>query len=137
MSGAYRNVNRWDTFVSMKLSISFENNKEVKLTSKIRFKKTVRPEAKKEAKQLIAEYGISDAGGLILIRAIADSMTIELDSMDIVAIDGLTVTDRFGQIKSHPLCSVIRDSRAQKLAALKALNLDLEPIKPIGRPPGK
>ena len=45
--------------------------------------------------------------------------------------------DRFGQVKSHPLLSVERDSRAQYLAALKALNLDLEPLrdKP-GRPGG-
>jgi len=87
---------------------------------------------------LIDEYGISDAGGLLYIQSFADAYTQELAAMDIVAVDGLTFLDRFNQIKSHPLCSIIRDARSQKLAALKHLNLDLEPLrdKP-GRPGGK
>ena len=103
----------------------------------IRFKKTVRPEAKREALRLIDEYNITDAGGLLYIRTFADAFTQELNSMDVVEKDGLSFEDRFGQIKSHPLCSVIRDSRAQKMAALKSLNLDIEPLrdKP-GRPRG-
>lgn len=105
--------------------------------TKIRFKKNVRAEAKREAKRIIDEYGIDDAGGLLYIRTFADAFTQELNAMDIVSKDGLTFQDRFGQIKSHPLCSVIRDARSQKLAALKALNLDIEPLKDRpGRPVG-
>ncbi len=44
--------------------------------------------------------------------------------------------DRFVQRKPHPLLAAERDARAQMLAALKALNLDLEPLKDRGRPPG-
>ena len=103
----------------------------------IRFKKNVRPEAKKKARLYKTEYGISDAYGLDLLETYADAFTTELNCQDIVDRNGLTFLDRFGQVKSHPLCSVIRDSRAQKLAALKALNIDLEPLndKP-GRPAG-
>ena len=101
---------------------------------KIKFKKNVRLEAKKAAKKLIAEYDIDDVGGLLYIQAFTDAFSAELDAMDIVKTDGLTIQDRFKQIKAHPLCSVIRDARAQKLAALKALNLDLEPLK--NRPGG-
>lgn len=103
----------------------------------IRFKKDVRPEAKKEAKRLIDEYGIDDVGGILYIRTFADAYTTELNAQDIINKEGLTITDRFGQIKSHPLCSVLRDARSQKLAALKALNLDLEPLRDgPGRPGG-
>jgi len=37
----------------------------------------------------------------------------------------MTVTDKFGQVKVHPLCSVERDARAAWLQAIKLLNLDL------------
>ena len=101
----------------------------------MRFKKNVRPEAKREARRLIDEYGIADAGGLQSIQIFADAFTLELDSMDQVKIGGLTFLDRFGQVKAHPLLSVIRDARAQKMAALKSLNLDLEPLNSRpGRP---
>jgi len=108
------------------------------MTTKIRFKKDVRPEAKKEARRLIDEYSINDVGGLLYIRTFADAMTTELNGQDIINEEGLTIQDRFGQTKAHPLCAVIRDARAQKLAALKALNLDLEPLRDgPGRPGGK
>lgn len=103
----------------------------------IRFKKNIRPEAKKKAKWLIEEYGISDAGGIIYLRIFADAYTAELNAQDIINRDGLSIKDRFDQIKSHPLCSIVRDARSQKMAALKALNLDLEPLRDVGRPGGK
>jgi hypothetical protein len=49
----------------------------------------------------------------------------------------LTIKDRFDQVKSHPLCAVVRDMRAQVYSGLKQLNLDIEPLKDIGRPPGR
>ncbi len=107
------------------------------MTKTIRFKKNVRPEAKREARKLIIEYSIDDVGGLLYIQSFADAYTQELNAMDIVETDGLTFKDRFEQVKSHPLCSVIRDARSQKLAALKCLNLDIEPLKKPGRPGGK
>jgi hypothetical protein len=41
--------------------------------------------------------------------------------------DGAVTSDRFGQLKVHPALVVERDSRYAMLAALKQLNLDLEP----------
>jgi hypothetical protein len=50
----------------------------------------------------------------------------------------MTTVDRFGQMKSHPLLPVERDSRAQYLAALKQLCLDVAPLHAgPGRPGGK
>lgn len=51
--------------------------------------------------------------------------------------DGPMIKDRFEQPKAHPLLPVERDARAQMLAALKAINLDLEPLRDgPGRPSG-
>ena len=103
----------------------------------IRFKKHIRPEAKKKAKLLIEEYEILDSGGIIHIRIFADAFTQELNAQDIINRDGLSIQDRFGQVRAHPLCSIVRDARSQKMAALKALNLDLEPLRDgPGRPGG-
>ena len=101
----------------------------------MRFKKTVRQEARLAAKKLISEYSIFDAGGLQALQIFADAYTLELDSIAQVETDGLTFLDRFGQVKAHPLLATIRDARAQKMAALKSLNLDIEPLRERpGRP---
>ncbi len=51
--------------------------------------------------------------------------------------DGTTIKDRFEQQKAHPALNAEKDARAQMLAALKQLNLDLEPLRDgPGRPPG-
>ena len=56
----------------------------------------------------------------------------------LIAEHGAVTKDRWGQLRPNPACTIERDSRAAMLAALKALNLDLEPLrdKP-GRPPGR
>ncbi len=94
-------------------------------------------EAKKLWKEILTEYEISDAAGIRILR-------VALEALDRcqkarVSIDkiGLLVKDKFGQVKPHPLLPIERDSRAAFLSGLKALNLDLEPLKDIGRPPGK
>ena len=55
----------------------------------------------------------------------------------VIEAEGPTTTDRFGQVKAHPMHTVERDSRAQMIQALRALNLDIEPPRDgPGRPPG-
>ena len=105
---------------------------------RIKFKKNTRSEAKREARRIMTEYDIKDAGGLIILQSFADAYTAELNAQDQVDREGLTFEDRFGQVKANPLLPVIRDARAQKLAALKMLNLDIEPLRDgPGRPGGK
>jgi hypothetical protein len=41
-----------------------------------------------------------------------------------------------GAVRAHPLLASERDARAAMLRALRYLNLDVEPLKAIGRPPG-
>ena len=77
----------------------------------------------------------------------SDKITVDADGLRFdrmreaqaaLAKDGLTVADRFGQIKVHPLTVVERDSRSQMMAALRALNLDVQPLRDIpGRPGGR
>ncbi len=49
---------------------------------------------------------------------------------------GLTVADRYGNKKPNPLLSAVKDVKNRILATLKMMNLDLEPVKDVGRPPG-
>jgi hypothetical protein len=46
---------------------------------------------------------------------------------------GPLVPDRYGALKQNPACFLERDARAGMLRALRALNLDLEPLRDRGR----
>jgi phage terminase small subunit len=50
---------------------------------------------------------------------------------------GLTYKDRFGQPSSRPEVSIERDSRTAFARLLRELDLDGEPPKATGRPPGR
>src|SRR5262245_3974597 len=59
------------------------------------------------------------------------------EAQQTLAKKGLVTADRHGQLRAHPCCAVERDGRGQMLAAIKQLNLDIEPLQPrIGRPAG-
>jgi len=95
-------------------------------------------EARKFKKGILEEYTIDDAAGLRILETACEAFDRMRSAQKTIQKDGMTVTDRWGQIKAHPLCSVERDSRAQFLAALKQLNLDLEPLQNApGRPAGR
>jgi len=87
-------------------------------------------------RRLAKEYGISDAGGELALEELMQAKITELAAEEILAREGFSCTDRFGQRRAHPVAAVARDARSQVLAALKALNLDLEPLRDApGRPP--
>jgi phage terminase small subunit len=93
--------------------------------------------ARRAAKKIKVEYEISDAGGLELLETFISAYALELRAEAQIEAEGLTYYDRFNQVKSHPLLATVRDARSQKLAALKALNLDIEPLQNRpGRPEG-
>jgi len=94
-------------------------------------------EAETLKKSLLKEYAIDDAAGLAILQTGLEAFDQMHDAMRVVAAEGMTTKGDRGGLKAHPLCAVIRDSRAQFLMALKHLSLDLEPIKGIGRPPGR
>jgi phage terminase small subunit len=107
-------------------------------------KKTIRSpvhlsgDAKEIWKGIINEYSIDDVAGLRILRVALESYDRAQAARKAVDREGMTVTDKFGQIKPHPLLPIERDSRAAFLAGLKALNLNLEPLRDApGRPPGR
>ena len=89
-------------------------------------------------KRLASDYEITDEAGLLLLQTGLEAFDRMRLAQEAIQRDGMTVLDRFGQRKAHPLLPAERDARAQMLAALRALNLDVEPLhdRP-GRPAGK
>ena len=107
------------------------------MAPRLMFDKHIRPESRRIVKKIVAEYGIDDAGGIQYLMMFAAADTMEREAQAVIDEQGLTVLDRFGQTKSHPMCADARNARSQKMAALKALNLDLEPLRDgPGRPGG-
>jgi hypothetical protein len=54
----------------------------------------------------------------------------------VVKRDGMTVHDRYGGVRSHPLLATIRDARQGMTQALRLLNFDAIPARNPGRPSG-
>jgi phage terminase small subunit len=72
--------------------------------------------------------------GLHLLRTACEAFQRMRACQASIAEHGEAVADKWGQLKPHPLLAAERDSRAAMMAALKSLNLDLEPLKAVGRP---
>lgn len=94
-------------------------------------------EGRSLCRKLMRDYEIEDAAGTIILRTTFEAFDRMKSCQSAIARDGETVRDRWGQVKPHPLLSAERDARAQFLAGLRQLNLDVEPIGKIGRPGGK
>jgi P27 family predicted phage terminase small subunit len=86
--------------------------------------------------RIVQAYGIQDEGGLLLLGTALEALDRMREAQARLNSEGLTVLDKAGQPKPHPLLACERDSRQQMLVALKHLNLDVQPLKPLGRPPG-
>lgn len=94
------------------------------------------PEARALWEQIEAGWSIDAAASVIVDTACRALMRMR-EAQVILAKDGITSTDRFGQLKAHAVTLVERDSATTLLKCFKALNLDLEPLRDqAGRPPG-
>lgn len=88
-------------------------------------------------KRLVSDYHITDSGGLALLTTAAESLDRMREAQAAIKEHGAVVTDRYGQLKNNPACTLERDSRNGFLAAIKALQLDIEDTKGLpGRPMG-
>jgi P27 family predicted phage terminase small subunit len=107
-------------------------------TSTPRPPKGISDEAKAWWKAITTEYAVDDEAGLLLLETALQAFDRLRQAQALIAEYGAVTKDRWGQLRPNPACTIERDSRAAMLAALKALNLDLEPLrdKP-GRPPGR
>jgi P27 family predicted phage terminase small subunit len=95
-------------------------------------------EGKAKWKKLQSEYGITDEAGMTYLTAGCRFYDRMRQAQATLALEGMTQTDRFGQVKPHPCAIIERDAAASMLRCFKALNLDIEPLrdKP-GRPGGR
>lgn len=57
------------------------------------------------------------------------------EAREILAMEGLTYEDRFGQPRSRPEVAIERDSRLAFARLLRELDLDVEPPATASRPP--
>lgn len=98
----------------------------------------IKREAKKLKKSILAEFDISDRGGLEILDRAIESFCRMRQAEAIINLEGLTTLNHFGEPKEHPAVNIERKARAQFLLAIKQLNLDvLPPNHKIGRPGGK
>ena len=100
--------------------------------------KAVSTEAKRWWRAIQVEFEINDPGGLAILACAAKAFDRMREAQALIKSQGMTTSDRFGQVKTHPAVLIERDSRSQILAALKQLNLDVEPLNERpGRPNGR
>ena len=93
---------------------------------------------KKLKKSILAEFEISDRGGLEILDRAIESFCRMREAEAIIDREGLTVVNRFSEVKEHPCLNTERKARAQFLLAIKQLNLDvLPPNHRIGRAGGR
>ena len=92
--------------------------------------------AKEWFSRLTTEFEIEDQAGLLLLETAMRAYDRAETARALLERDGVTIADRWGQVKPHPAAAIERDARSGLLAALKALNLDVEPLRDRpGRPP--
>jgi len=95
-------------------------------------------EGKRLKKKILSEFEISDKGGLEILDRAIESFIRMKEAAAIVDKEGLTVKNRFSEVREHPMLNTERKARAQFLLAIKQLNLDvLPPNHRIGRPGGR
>ena len=95
------------------------------------------PGAREWWRAITVEYSLDDDAGRLLLQTALEAFDRMRECQSAISADGMIVRGSTRQPRSHPLLTVERDARSQMLAALKALNLDLEPLRDRpGRPPG-
>jgi phage terminase small subunit len=83
---------------------------------------------------IVTQYRIGDAAGQALVTTAAECLDRIREAQRTIRQHGALVPDRYGALKQNPACFLERDARAGMLSALRALNLDLEPLRDRGRP---
>jgi hypothetical protein len=79
-----------------------------------------------------------DDPSLLILEGALECFDRMREAQRIIAKEGPTIKDRWGQVKAHPAILVERDAKTSMLRHVKMLALDLEPLNDApGRPPGK
>jgi P27 family predicted phage terminase small subunit len=89
-------------------------------------------EAKKWWKEIHEGSAIEDRPGLLILATALEAFDRMRAAQVVISELGVTVVDRWAQVKLNPATTIERDSRAAMLSALRQLNLDIEPTTPKG-----
>lgn len=101
-------------------------------------KKKLSAEAIKLKKAIFRDFVLEDEPGLAVLDVALRAFDTMHEAQAAVDRDGLTIKGDRGQLRAHPLLTVVRDARSQFLQAMKNLNFDVEPPNhKIGRPGGR
>jgi hypothetical protein len=85
-------------------------------------------------RSIMSEYEISDCGGLSMLEQACAAQDRIAECGVIIARKGQVVRTKSGP-KEHPLLKIELQSRSFLVRTLIRLGLDVEPAKPVGRPP--
>lgn len=96
------------------------------------------PAAKKLWKEFMTEYDLTDTAGLTLLNLLTTAWDESEKLAEQVRREGPTIINpASGAQHAHPALQQLKESRAVVLRCIRALNLDVEPNGPIGRPGGR
>lgn len=95
--------------------------------------KHLRPNTRKWWKSVVEEWEL-DEHHVRLLTLAAEAWDRCQEAREILAREGLTYTDRFGQPVSRPEVAIEKDSRIAFARLLRELDLDSEPMQE-SRPP--
>jgi hypothetical protein len=94
------------------------------------------PDSARVWRELMREFELDDAAALLLLTTALEARDRMRAAAEIVAREGLMVEDVHGK-RAHPALAIERLARRAMLESLRALNLDIEPLRDrVGRPPG-
>jgi hypothetical protein len=82
-----------------------------------------------------SEYNISDAGGIEILALACQALDRAEEMAAAIDKDGTTIMMKSG-LREHPLLKSELANRAFIARNLQRLGLNIETVKPIGRPPG-
>ena len=103
------------------------------MTEKQKAPRNLSREARQLHAELAQEYAIHDAAGRRLLLTACECLDRMRRAQKLIKRHGELLTARDG-LKANPAVAIERDARAQMLACLKQLNLDVEPLQNVGRP---
>jgi hypothetical protein len=82
-------------------------------------------------------YGITDRGGIELLAQACAALDRAEGLAEAIASDGAIIYTRTGVPKTHPGCKDELNCRAFIVRTLERLGLNVEAVKPVGRPSSK
>ena len=95
------------------------------------------PDGRTLWRSIVADYAISDAAGLTLVTTVCECLDRMRQAQVLIEEHGACIVSDDGTLRSNPAAKVELDSRNGMLAAMRQLNLDLEPQRDHpGRPVG-